>query len=176
MRHLVHHRLSPPTQCQPDRIPRAHGRISQLGELCWDSFFNAPLEVSLGSKSVSKVPLTHAKRRCNKWLKPSSLHRIPTPLKRCWISQRSGSRAGLLPPSPLRTARTTFTISRSSLSNAQLRTRWRHVQRLTMDLSMAVGMQKHTIVCHIAASQRPPDDMMVVPSCQTGDFLVADGA
>jgi site-specific recombinase XerD len=33
----------------------------------------------------------------------------------------SGSRAGLLLPSPLRTARTTFTVSRSSLSNALLR-------------------------------------------------------
>jgi hypothetical protein len=37
--------------------------------------------------------------------------------------QGSGSRAGLLPPSPLRTARTTFTVSRSSLSNALWRTR-----------------------------------------------------
>jgi hypothetical protein len=55
-------------------------------------------------------------------------------------STQSGSRAGLLPPSPLRTARMAFTVGRSSLSNALLRTRWRHVQRLVMDLSMAVGM------------------------------------
>ena len=36
---------------------------------------------------------------------------------------QSGSREGLLPPSPLRTARTSFPVGRSSLSNALLRTR-----------------------------------------------------
>jgi len=35
---------------------------------------------------ASKRPLTQASLRCKRWLKPSSLHRIPTPLKRCWIS------------------------------------------------------------------------------------------
>jgi hypothetical protein len=35
---------------------------------------------------ASKRPLTHASLRCKRWLNPSSLHRIPTPLKRCWIS------------------------------------------------------------------------------------------
>jgi catechol 2,3-dioxygenase-like lactoylglutathione lyase family enzyme len=38
-------------------------------------------------------------------------------------STQSGSRGGLLPPSPLRTARTSFPVSRSSLSNVLLRTR-----------------------------------------------------
>jgi hypothetical protein len=76
---------------------------------------------------------------------------------------------------PLRTARTSFPVGRSSLSNALLRTRWHHVQRLAMDLSMAVGMQEHTILCRIAASIRPPDDMMVMPSRQVGDVLVAHG-
>ena len=90
--------------------------------------------------------------------------------------QGSGSRGGLLPPSPLRTARTTFTVGRSSLSNALLRTRWCHVQRLAMDLSMAVGMQEHTVVCRLATPMSAPDEMMVVPSRQTGDFLVAHWA
>jgi hypothetical protein len=35
---------------------------------------------------VSKRPFTQASLRCKRWLKPSSLHRIPTPLKRCWMS------------------------------------------------------------------------------------------
>ena len=35
---------------------------------------------------ASKRPLTQASLRCKRWLKPSSLHRIPTPLKRCWMS------------------------------------------------------------------------------------------
>jgi hypothetical protein len=39
---------------------------------------------------------------------------------------------------------------------------------------MAVGMQEHTVVCRIATSIRPPDDMMVMPSRQSGDLLVAD--
>jgi hypothetical protein len=45
-----------------------------------------------------------------------------------------GSRAGLLPPSPLRTARESFPSSSSSLSNAPCGTRWCHIQRLAMDL------------------------------------------
>ena len=36
--------------------------------------------------NASKRPLTQASLRCTRWLKPSSLHRIPTPLKRCWMS------------------------------------------------------------------------------------------
>ena len=36
--------------------------------------------------NASKRPLTQASLRCKRWLKPSSLHRIPTPLKRCWMS------------------------------------------------------------------------------------------
>src|SRR6266571_1960031 len=38
-----------------------------------------------GNKA-SKRPLTQASLRCTRWWKPSSLHRIPTPLKRCWMS------------------------------------------------------------------------------------------
>jgi hypothetical protein len=41
---------------------------------------------------------------------------------------------------------------------------------------MAVGMQEHTVICRIATSIGPPNDMMVVPSRQAGDFLVADWA
>ena len=49
------------------------GRIYELGE-------------ASGANKASKRPLTQAKRRWSKWLKPSSLQRIPTPLKRCWIN------------------------------------------------------------------------------------------
>src|SRR5262245_44756813 len=35
---------------------------------------------------ASKRPLTQASLRCRRWLKPSSLQRIPTPLNRCWMS------------------------------------------------------------------------------------------
>jgi hypothetical protein len=35
---------------------------------------------------ASKRPFTQASLRCKRWLKPSSLHRMPTPLKRCWMS------------------------------------------------------------------------------------------
>ena len=38
------------------------------------------------SNKVSKRPLTQASLKCKRWLKPSSLQRIPTPLKRCWMS------------------------------------------------------------------------------------------
>src|SRR5262249_17776895 len=85
-----------------------------------------------------------------------------------------GSRAGLLPPSPLRTARESFPSSSSSLSNAPCGTRWCHIQRLAMDLPVAVGVQEDTVLWGISAPIRPPDHMMVVPSCQCGDLLVAD--
>src|SRR2546430_682693 len=71
-----------------------------------------------------------------------------------------GSRAGLLPLSPLRTARESFPSSSSSLSNAPCRTRWCHIQRLAMDLPVAVGVQEDTVVCGIPyphASARPRD-------------------
>ncbi len=44
--------------------------------------------------------------------------------------RRPGSRAGLLPPSPLRTARASFPACRSSLTNAPCGTRWCHVQHV----------------------------------------------
>jgi hypothetical protein len=52
-----------------------------------------------------------------------------------------GSRAGLLPPSPLRTARESFPSSSSSLTNARLRAQFHHGQSLAMHLGMAVGME-----------------------------------
>src|SRR5882762_7590952 len=85
-----------------------------------------------------------------------------------------GSRAGLLPLSPLRTARESFPSSSSSLSNAPCGTRWCHIQRLAMDLPVAVGVQEDTVVCGIPAPMRPPDHMMVVPSRESGDLLVAN--
>ena len=38
------------------------------------------------TNKVSKRPLTQASLRCKRWLNPSSLPRIPTPLQRCWMS------------------------------------------------------------------------------------------
>jgi hypothetical protein len=35
---------------------------------------------------ASKRPFTQASLRGTRWVKPSSLHRMPTPLKRCWMS------------------------------------------------------------------------------------------
>src|SRR5713226_5899975 len=84
-----------------------------------------------------------------------------------------GSRARLLPLSPLRTARESFPSSSSSLSNAPCGTRWCHIQRLAMDLPVAVGVQEDTVVCGIPATMRPPDHVMVVPSGESGDLLVA---
>ena len=37
-------------------------------------------------------------------------------------------------------------------------------------------MQEHPVVCRIAAPIGPPDSVMVVPSRESGDRLVADGA
>jgi hypothetical protein len=51
-----------------------------------------------------------------------------------------------------------------------------HIQRLAMDLPMAVGMQEHSVFRHIAAPMRSPDDVMVLSSRHAGDFLVADRA
>ena len=85
-----------------------------------------------------------------------------------------GSRAGLLPLSPLRTARESFPSSSSSLSNAPCGTRWCHIQRLAMDLPVAVGVQKDTVVRGILAPMHAPDNVMVVPSCESGDLLVAN--
>jgi REP element-mobilizing transposase RayT len=49
------------------------GRIYQFGD-------------RVKPNKVSKRPLTQASRRCQRWLHPSSLQRIPTPLKRCGMS------------------------------------------------------------------------------------------
>src|ERR1700741_4130227 len=45
-----------------------------------------------------------------------------------------------------------------------------------MDLPVTVGMQEHPVVRRIAAAMGPPDDVMVMPSRQSGNFLMADGA
>ena len=34
---------------------------------------------------VSKRPLPQARRRCPRWVQPSSLHRMPPPVKRWWL-------------------------------------------------------------------------------------------
>src|SRR5919108_2204598 len=43
-----------------------------------------------------------------------------------------------------------------------------------MDLPVAVGVQEDTVLRGISAPMHPPDNMMVVPSCESGDLLVAD--
>src|SRR5258708_38192804 len=41
---------------------------------------------------------------------------------------------------------------------------------------MAVGMEKNSVCCLVAATVSAPNNVMVMPSRQLGDFLVADGA
>jgi len=45
-----------------------------------------------------------------------------------------------------------------------------------MDLAVAGRVEQHPIVRGITAAMRPPDLVMVVPSCESGNRLVADGA
>src|SRR4029453_17449687 len=87
-----------------------------------------------------------------------------------YVSPWPGSQAGLLPPSPLRTARESFPSSSSSLANAPCGTRWCHVQRLAMDLPVAVWVQEVSVPGSTPAAMGPPDSMMVVPSCKSGDL------
>ncbi len=37
-------------------------------------------------------------------------------------------------------------------------------------------MEEHPVVCRVAAAACPPNDVMVVPASEFGDFLVADRA
>ena len=39
---------------------------------------------------------------------------------------------------------------------------------------MAIGVQEDTVLCCIPAPMRPPDHVMVVPSGESGDLLVAN--
>jgi hypothetical protein len=39
---------------------------------------------------------------------------------------------------------------------------------------VAVGVQEDTVVCGISTPMRPPDHVMVVPSGESGDLLVAN--
>jgi type I restriction enzyme R subunit len=58
---------------------RAYGFLACIGRI---------YEFGDSSKlnKASKRPLTQASLRCKRWVKPSSLQRIPTPLTRCWMS------------------------------------------------------------------------------------------
>src|SRR5215471_6908993 len=71
-----------------------------------------------------------------------------------------GSRAGLLPPSPLRTTRASFPACRSSLANAPLRTRFHDGQSLAMDLGMTVRMEQHAVFGTVGTAMRAPHEMM----------------
>jgi hypothetical protein len=45
-----------------------------------------------------------------------------------------------------------------------------------MNLVMAIRVEKNSVVCCVAAAIGTPNDVVVVPTGQFGDFLVADGA
>jgi hypothetical protein len=45
-----------------------------------------------------------------------------------------------------------------------------------MDLTVAFRMEKNSVLGPIAAPVSSPNQVMVVPSCEFGDFLVANGA
>src|SRR5262249_55270860 len=78
------------------------------------------------------------------WSRPrQSLPDLVFPAGYCWMW--SGSRVMLPPPRPLRTARTGFPVSSSSLSNALLGTRLCHVYPVAMDVLVTVGVQQHPI-------------------------------
>ncbi len=41
---------------------------------------------------------------------------------------------------------------------------------------MASRMEEHSVVCCVATAKGSPNDVMVVPASEFGDFLVADRA
>ena len=43
-----------------------------------------------------------------------------------------------------------------------------------MDLPVAVRVQEDTVLCRVPAPMRSPDDVMVVPSRESGDLLVTE--
>ena len=68
--YFSHHSFAP-IEFDPERQPiDLQGRSYGFGD--WAK-----------TNKVSKRPLTQASLRCKRWLKPSSLQRIPTPLNRC---------------------------------------------------------------------------------------------
>jgi len=71
------------------------------------------------------------------------------------------------PPIPAqRVARFDDHCTRNCLLKNQLRQRYSRSIR-------AVGVQEDTVVCGIPTPMRPPDHVMVVPSGESGDLLVA---
>ena len=45
---------------------------------------------------------------------------------------------------------------------------------MAMDLTVTVGVEKNAVISGIRATERAPDEMMVMPSRGLSDFLVAD--
>jgi hypothetical protein len=43
-----------------------------------------------------------------------------------------------------------------------------------MDLTVAIGVEEHSVLYTISATFGTPDDVMVVPPCEFGDFLTTD--
>jgi len=81
----------------------------------------------------------------------------------------------MLPSSPpLRTAREAFASSSSSLSNALFRTRLHIDFSLAVKLLVACGMEQHPIVHLISVAFGSPHFVVVMPSCQSGNPLVAE--
>jgi hypothetical protein len=85
-----------------------------------------------------------------------------------------GSRARLLPPSPLRTTRASFPACRSSLANALWRTRFHHRQSLAMDLGLAVWMEPYAVFSMVRAAVCAPHEMLAMPAGQLREALMAD--
>src|SRR5947208_662756 len=84
-------------------------------------------------------------------------------------------RGRVLPPFlPLRTGRASFPASGSSLANARCRTRFPHHEPQAVGLAVAGGMQQDPIGEMVPAAQRPPDEVMVVPSRLSGNRFLAD--
>ena len=43
-----------------------------------------------------------------------------------------------------------------------------------MDLTVAIGVEEHSVLYAVSATFGTPDDVMVVPPCELGDFLATD--
>src|SRR6266699_4998470 len=98
------------------------------------------------------------------WNYPQATGTAPRVTLRHVSSRPPGSRAGLLPPSPLRTTRASFPACRSSLANALLWTRFHYGHSLAMDLGMTVRMKQHAVFGTVGTAMRAPHEMMAMPS------------
>src|SRR6266566_4296580 len=89
-------------------------------------------------------------------------------------SSPPGSRARLLPPSPLRTTRASCPACRSSLANALWRTRFHDGPSLAVDLGMAGWMEQDAVFDMVRAAVCAPHQMMTMPAGQLREALLTD--